>query len=338
MKNILLVGGTGLQGIVTTKLFKERNIAATLFISSRTKRKNTVFIDVESPSTFSNITSLNIDLVVLYTVDANNHILRFCIDNNIDYLDITKTTSELIKAKQLANNAVLKSNVIFASNWMGTVVPALIQDYLPWDSIQAIKLQIYYSSKDKSGATAGDFMAHNADRKFAIYQNNKVKWVKHFLGGESHRFSFLEKPLVLHNFEAPDVYTLHHLYNIPTVESKITYGDNASYYLMSAMQTLRLFKILPLNYKKKLFHASGQGDCTAIDILIQTHENKTLKISMIDQKGQAHLTALATVLHIEQLIQSPTSIAGVYFAHQLYKPNEFSANLVQNPDIKISIQ
>lgn len=337
MKNILLVGGTGLQGQLTQQLLQERQTSAKIFISSRKEGSATILIDVAQPHTFQNILTVPIDLVVMCTVDPKNELLQFCIEHGLDYLDITKTSTAIAEAQKVALSQKLNSKIVLASSWMGSVVPGLIQDAVTLSDIEAVELLIYYSMRDKAGASAADFMAQNAAQKFPIYSQGKTKYVRHFEGGIKHQFAFSKSVLTLYHFDAPDNYVLHHVEQIPTVSSAITYGDNLSGLLLNLMQKLHVFDILPMSIRKKLFYANGTGDKTAFDIQIKSKTGKSIKISLINEKGQANLTAFSTVMHIEKLISDKELLPGVYFGHQLYSKGAFSTALSQNENISINV-
>ncbi|MCP1996453.1 hypothetical protein [Flavobacterium sp. HSC-61S13] len=338
MKNILLVGGTGLQGQLTQQILKERQTAVRVFISSRKASSGTMVIDVCLPQTFQNILTAQIDLVVMCTVDSKNKLLHFCIEYGLDYLDITKTSSAIAVAHSAAVSQQLKSNIVLASSWMGSVVPGLIQDVMEWRDIEAVELLIYYSMRDKAGASAADFMAENAAKKFPIYRNGKEYAVRHFEGRKKHQFAFSSSVFNLYHFDAPDNYVLHHIEGIPNVSTAITYGDNLSGVSLSIMQKLRLFDILPMSMRKKLFYANGQGDKTAFDIRLISKKGEVMKIGLINEQGQANLTAFSTVMHIEKLISGTVLPPAVYFGHQLYSKGIFTSALSQNTNINICIK
>lgn len=337
MKNILLVGGTGLQGSLTQQLLRERQTAVKTFISSRKSSSATIRVDVSLPQTFQNILTAQIDLVVMCTPDSKNELLYFCIEHGLDYLDITKTSAAIATAHSTAVSQALKSKIVLASSWMGSVVPGLVQDALEWRDIEAVELLIYYSMRDKAGASAADFMAENAAKKFPIYDNGKQHHVRHFEGKKKHQFAFSKSVFNLYHFDAPDNYVLHHIEGIPTVSTAITYGDNLSGVSLSIMQKLHLFDILPMSMRKKLFYANGTGDKTALDIRIKTKTGKTIKISLINELGQANLTAFSTVMHIEKLIGATALPPAVYFGHQLYSKGGFTSAISQNSNTSIQI-
>ncbi|MBW3519824.1 hypothetical protein [Flavobacterium sp. NKUCC04_CG] len=337
MKNILLVGGTGLQGQLTQQLLQERQTSAKLFISSRKVGSTTILIDVDQPQTFQNILTAQIDLVVMCTVDPKNELMQFCIERGLDYLDITKTSMAIATAHKLALSQQLRSNIVLASSWMGSAVPGLIQDVMEWRDIEGVELLIYYSMRDKAGASAADFMAENAAKKFPIYRNGKEYDVRHFEGRKKHQFAFSSSVFNLYHFDAPDNYVFHHIEGIPNVSTAITYGDNLSGHLLSLMQKWHVFDILPISLRKKLFYANGTGDKTAFDIQLTSKKGEVMKIGLINEQGQANLTAFSTVMHIEKLLSDGELLPGVYFGHQLYSKGAFSTALSQNVNINISI-
>lgn len=319
-KNILIVGGTGLVGNKIARLLKERNQNYTLFIGSRksdSSVSNTLHIDVNAPETFKPILENNIWLVVLSTNDKADNILIFCIENGIDYIDISKPSPDLEKAYRLAQEKTVTSRIVFSSGWMSGIVGSLVSRTEPnIDAIKEVNVFVYYSINDLAGVSSAFFMAENVAKPFKIYQGNKPIPVKHFLNSVVHNYSFGIGNRQAYNFDTPDLFILNKIEGIPTVEVKTTYSSKPITRLLQVLQSLRIFSILPLSLRKLLFSANGTGDQTIFDIVVNT-ENGSKQVSVQDISGQAHLTALSTVLHIETM-QETDQNNGVYFSHQLH--------------------
>lgn len=335
---ILLIGGSGLIGNNIKSILKNKLPNDFLLVGGRKKvSENYLEIDVDNVDTFDIIKREYISLVVLCTTDRNNNVLRFCVKNKIDYIDITKPTESLKEAYALARTEEINSKIIFSSGWMGGIIPSLISYNTSAISIKDLKVYIYYSLQDKAGKSSADFMAENASKKFIVYENWKPKLVRHFENPEKYNFIFNSQKYKVYNFDIPDVYILNQIEKIPTVSAKITYNSSFVTKILAIMQRLNIFDRMSLNTRKKLFYSSGNGDNTAFEVVARHTNGTQSRISLLCTAGQAYLTALSTCLHIKKVLNSqlPNQI---YFSYQLYQNNEFIDNLKKNEQIKIEIK
>ncbi|MCV9928923.1 saccharopine dehydrogenase [Flavobacterium sp. LS1R49] len=340
-KNILVIGGTGLVGKVILRILQGRNPSYNLFVGSRQlgKANNDLVIDVTNPKTFNCITDNKIDLIVMCTKDSNNEILRFAIQNKLDYIDITKPTPDLAVAYDLAkaNKQNINSHIVFSSGWMGGIVGSLV-DFVEPDKrkIQETNLYIYYSIKDLAGKSSANFLAENVCKPFVVYKNNAPKEVKHFLDSEKFNFEFGIGKRQAYNLDVPDLFILNQIEKIPTVSVKMTYNSKFVTSLMGYFQSLKIFNIMFLKERQLLFGSSGNGDQTVFEVIVKT-QNKTKRVSLQSVKGQAELTAFSTVLHIEKML-SETLSNGIYFSHQMHSSQEIykALNSYNTINLKIS--
>jgi len=319
--NILVVGGNGLVGKTIIRILKSRNPQINIFIGGRKGgTDNHLKIDVTDPATFQVILEKKIDLVILSVNDKEDHILRFAIENKIDYLDITKPTPDLVKAYAIAKNRNVQSRIVFSSGWMGGIVNGLVKTLSGHtNDIQEVKLFVYYSVKDLAGESSAHFMAENVAKPFMRYENNRQVPIKHFLDSEDFNFSFGIGKRETYNFDVPDLYILNQIEKIPDVSVKMTYNSKFITWLLGAFQKLRIFNILSLKERKMIFGSSGNGDQSVFEIIIKT-KSGTEKLSLQSTKGQAELTALSAVLHTEELLKNFHE-NNTYFSHQLHQPS-----------------
>ena len=339
-KNILVIGGTGLVGKVILRILKGRNSNYNLFVGSRQLGNtiNDLVIDVTNPKTFNCIISNKIDLIVLCTKDSNNEVLKFAIQNKLDYIDITKPTPDLTVAYDLAiaNEQSVNSRIVFGSGWMGGIVGNLVDLIEPDKSrIQETNLYIYYSIKDLAGKSSANFLAENVCKPFIVYKNNKPQNVKHFLNSEKYNFSFGIGKRQVYNLDVPDLFILNQIEKIPTVSVKMTYNSKFVTSLMGYFQSLRIFNIMSLRERKLMFGSSGNGDQTVFEIVIKIND-KIKKVSLQSVKGQAELTAFSTVLHIEKMLNETLS-GGIYFSHQIHSAQEIYEALNNYSTINLKI-
>ncbi|AZA49224.1 saccharopine dehydrogenase [Chryseobacterium carnipullorum] len=320
--NILVIGGNGLVGKTMIRILKSRNPHLSVFVGGR-KGKNTgsdLKIDVTHPETFHIIKENKIDLIILSVNDKEDHVLRFAIENKIDYLDITKPTPDLVRAYSIAKNRDVQSRIVFSSGWMGGIVNGLAKTIADKAAdIQEVKLFVYYSVKDLAGESSAHFMAENVAKPFIRYQNNRQVPIKHFLDSENFNFSFGIGTREAYNFDVPDLYILNQIENVPNVSVKMTYNSKFITWLLGAFQKIRLFNILSLKERRMIFGSSGKGDQSVFEIVVKSN-NEVRKLSLQSTKGQAELTALSAVLHTEELLMSPHENK-VYFSHQLHQPS-----------------
>lgn len=316
--NILIIGGNGMVGKTIARIFKSRNPQHHIFIGSRKpgKTDHDLVIDVTKPDTFQIILDKEINLIILSVNDKEDYILRFAIENNIDYLDITKPTPDLMRAYDFAKTQPIRSRIVFSSGWMGGIVGGLVNTFS--DKIKEVNLFVYYSVKDLAGESSAHFMAENVAKPFSMYKDNKPVPVKHFLNSEPFSYSFGIGERTAYNFDVPDLYILNQIEKIPDVTVKMTYNSKFITWLLGAFQQMRIFNILSLKERKMIFGSSGKGDQSVFEIVIKT-QSDTKIISLKSSKGQAELTALSAVLHAEELLKAPHENR-IYFSHQLHQP------------------
>ncbi|WP_068944089.1 saccharopine dehydrogenase family protein [Chryseobacterium timonianum] len=336
--NILIIGGNGLVGKTIVRILHTRNPHLNIFIGGRkggsTGRHLT--IDVTDPSSFQVITDNKINLIILSVNDKSDHILKYAIENHIDYLDITKPTPDLVKAYAIAGKSDISSRIVFSSGWMGGIVPGLV-NILSKDNadVRGVKLFVYYSVKDLAGESSAHFMAENVAVPFHDYKNDQPNSIRHFLNTEAFDFSFGIGKRNAYNFDVPDLYILNKVERVPNVSVKMTYSSKFITWLLGTFQYIRLFDILSLKERRKIFGTSGNGDQAVFEILVHD-KNGHKKLSLQSTKGQAELTALSAVLHTEELLRNPHE-HNVYFSHQLHEPISLLAQLNAYETININI-
>lgn len=336
--NILIIGGNGTVGKTIARIFASRNPNTHIFIGGRKlgKTENDLIIDVTKPQTFQAILNHKIDVIVLSVNDKDDHVLRFAIENKIDYLDITKPTPDLIKAYDFAKKQSINSRIVFSSGWMGGIVSGLINSFSDqMKDIHTVELFVYYSVKDLAGESSAHFMAENVAKPFVNYQNNTPVSIKHFLDAEPFEFSFGIGKRQAYNFDVPDLYILNQIEKVPNVSVKMTYNSKFITWLLGTFQKIKLFNILSLKERKMVFASSGNGDQSIFEIIVKT-KNDSKKISLQSTKGQAELTALSAVLHGEELLKNNHD-SKIYFSHELYQGSSLYDSLKAYETINIQV-
>lgn len=335
--NILIVGGNGFVGQIIHDLLQKRNPKLNVFIGCRNPKpesKKQININVTNSNSFNVITENDISLLVLCTSDKENNILKYSITNKIDYLDITKPTNELEIAYQFANGKDIYNRIVFSSGWMSGIVSSLLNWAEPdLKNIKEVLIFIYYSVNDASGKTSADFMADSVSKPFKIFQNNKTYLSKYYLKPQLHTYLFNIGKRKTYLFDTPDAFILNKSENIPTIKTRTTYSSKFITWLLYVFQIAGIYNFLSLKLKKKMFANNGKGDKTSFEIVFKSN-NISQKVSLQNMTGQAELTAFATVLHIEQLLNSELK-DGIYFSHQIHNSTSFIEQLLTMKSIRI---
>lgn len=334
---ILIIGGSGLIGKTIHSMLSNRNPSLKILIGTRKKDagSNNVQVDVNDQKSFESLKGRPVDLIVLCTRDSQNNVLGYAQRNRIDYIDITKPSSELFKAHDFIKKSTVQSRIVFSSGWMGGIAPLLLysKGMSPVD-LRSIKIAVYYSTKDKAGSSSADFMAENVSRPFPFYRNNAAVKTRHYLNEENYVFKFDNKKRKISDFDIPDLYIFNQIEKIPSVAAKLTFDSQLITSALNVMQKIHFFKILSFREKKWIFGGSGKGDISSFEIIYFGSNSKEGKIGLQSKNGQSELTAFSTVLHIEKMMEK-TAANGIYFSHQLHDPKEFMVNLMSDSSISL---
>jgi saccharopine dehydrogenase-like NADP-dependent oxidoreductase len=335
--NVLIVGGNGCVGQIIHGLLQKRNPNLNLIIGGRNfknKEKGLVVIDVTNPKSFKVIAENNINIMLLCTTDKEDNILKYCIDNSVDYIDITKPANELEKAYQYSKRIKVSSKIVFSSGWMSGIIGSLLNWTEPdLENIKEVQIFIYYSLNDASGKSSADFIAENVSKSFKSYRDNKTHLRKYYSRHQWYTYMFGIGKRKTYLFDTPDAFILNKSENIPSIEIRTTYSSKFITWMLYAFQTTGIFRILSLDAKKKMFESNGKGDKTIFELVYKS-KNGLKRIGFKNLTGQAELTAFATVLHIEQLLKNEQD-AGIYFSHQIHEPATFVGNLLTKKSIEI---
>lgn len=337
-KTILIIGGSGLIGKTIHEMLSSRNPALKILIGTRNKydNPNHVQIDINDKNSFESLIKYSINLIILCAKDPDNNALDYAIKSKIDYIDVTKPTSELVKSLDFTKKSTIESRIVFSSGWMSGIVPLLVNSKSEvTKGIENVEILIYYSTKDKAGKSSADFMAENVSKSFHFYKNNTKVKTKHFLNPKYYTFNFDNKNRKVYDFDIPDLYIFNQIEKIPSVSAKLTFDSKLITSALGIMQKINFFKILNFKERKLIFGGSGSGDISSFEIFLSYNNSKEDKMILICQKGQSELTSFSTVIHVEKMLKTDIE-SGIYFSHQLHNSKEFMASLTSNCAITIN--
>ena len=206
-------------------------------------------LDVNDLESFESLKNHSINVIIVCTKDTNNHVLTYAVKHKIDYIDITKPSNELLKARDSIKHNLIESKIVFSSGWMGGIAPSLL-----------------YST--------GILVS----KPFFFYQNNLAKKTKHFLDEEDTIFHFHNQKRKVSDFDIPDLYIFNQIEQIPNVRAKMTFGSNVVTAILHFMQKIGFFKLLSFREKKWIFGGSGNGDISSFEIIYSDDTSKETRI------------------------------------------------------------
>jgi len=94
----LIISRTGLIGKTIHNMFSKRGPQLKILIGTRQKDMipNHIQIDVNNLETFESLKKHSINVMIVCTKDANNHVLNYAVKHKIDHIDITKPSNKSI--------------------------------------------------------------------------------------------------------------------------------------------------------------------------------------------------------------------------------------------------
>ncbi len=319
-QTILIAGGYGVVGREIALILRRRHDGVRLLLGGRSPEKGVSLADelgnAESVrfnlSEGDPLSSIGetVDIVLAATNDVDNRLLTSVIERQVAYIDITRWTARLREA--LAHSATLDTShapVIFSSSWMASLISTMAKGLASeYQSIDQIDIDILYSTKDKSGPNAVEYM----DRMhipFEITKGGRKALAKPF--AKARKVSFPGQPIrKLYQFDTPDQFSLPLITKARTVEARIGFDDASSGPLLSLLVRSGIWGLFSHERWKKLRHSllhnPGDGGPHLVKISIKGKDRKSSSTGkswlISDTKGQTHMTAVGAVVQVERVL------------------------------------
>lgn len=319
--SILIVGGYGVVGQQLVHHLRQRHPELPIYLGGRSVEKG-----LELVSKFKDISVVEIDLnkskplqsffarglpkaVVAAVNDPHDHLLLEVVAKGIPFLDITRWTSKLESAISLIQNKTLTAPIIFSSSWMAGVV-AIIASKIAgkFHSIESIAIDILYSLNDKAGPNSVEYMDRLA-KPYSVTRGGKIIEVKPFSNSRKVEFPRGYSARTF-SFDTPEQFTLPKTLGAASVNSHIAFDDTLSMYSLVGMVRLGIWKLISgANFtwlRHKILYNPGPGN--SHEIMIQVNgtdaqsKPKRIKASIVDPRGQTHLTSIGALIQLERLI------------------------------------
>ena len=312
---ILIVGGYGVVGGQVTRLIRQRHPDIPLLIAGRNVAKaetlanelntaHAVFIDTEQPAPLNGLLPR---AIVAVTNDPHDYLFQEALKAGIAYLDITRWTERLRSTVDTAE--AIHAPVLLSSAWMAGI-PALISAAIAQHltRVDSIDISVLYRLKDKSGPNSIEYMDRLVT-PFTIMLEGELKQVYPLTDPRNVTFPSGYKSNV-YRFDTPEQFTLPTTTGARTVSVRIAFDDMLSTRALVFLTRTGIWKLISgkafKSLRQKILYNPGSGANHEIVIEVLGTEGdaqqKSIRATVSDPKGQAHLTAVGALIQLERLL------------------------------------
>ena len=186
-----------------------------------------------------------------------------------------------------------------------------------FSAVDTIDIDILFSLKDKAGPNSVEFV-DQLGTPYDILDGGNIRTVKSMTEPKYVNFEsgFSTKT---YRFDTPDQLTLPMLSAAKSVSSRIAYDDQHTVGFLSFMVRSGFWRIINRPMFKKFRHSllynPGEGGPHEVLVTVigkgADGLHKTVRASLLDGKGQTHLTALGGVIQVERALSIGDN-AGIY--------------------------
>ena len=263
-------------------------------------------LDMEQPNPLNGVKPRAILAVVN---DPLDYLLLDAVRGGIPYVDITRWTERVKVAVASVSAESFRAPVMLSSAWMaGVVAVVAITVSRQLRRIDCIDISVLYSLKDKAGPNSAEYMDRLAT-PFEVMLNGERKQTYPYTDPRKITFpgGYSAKA---YRFDTPDQLTLPTTTGAKTVAARIAFDSAMATNLLVLLTRSGIWKLISGNrfatLRRSLLYNPGNG--ASHEIVIEAageDENgnaKTIRATIVDPKGQTHLTALGALIQLERLL------------------------------------
>lgn len=255
--------------------------------------------------------------------DPQNYLLMDAIREGIPYVDITRWTLQVkVTLARIAAES-FRAPVMFASGWMaGIAAVVAVANSRQFRSVDRIDMGVLYSLKDKAGPNSVEYLDRLAT-PFEVMLNGELKQVFPYTDPRKIIFPCGYSARA-YRFDTPDQLTLPITTSAKTVTSRIAFNSATVTWLLVMLTRSGIWKLISghrfTSIRRSLLYNPGQG--ASHEIVIETtgmNENddmRTIRATLVDPKGQTHLTALGALVQLERVLgldDAPPPAPGIVY-------------------------
>lgn len=299
---VVLIGGWGTVGAEVARLLKAEEPGLPLVLAGRTAARGQALADELGCSvqvldlSDTKPLMLRARAVVMLVNDHDDRVLRACLVNGVPLIDITRWTSRVASAMGLAAISDPKAPLVLASGWMGGLVPWTVSSLArelgsPTDAA----VGIVYDLNDRSGEDAIEYM----DRlgvPFEIVEHAKPRSVMPLTDAVEMTVAGRAHHLV--RIDTPEQFTLPFSLGLRSAQTRIGFSSGLVTMALRVLRALGFFALTKgprfRGLRRALLRSSGEGGRALIRVTVND-ATRSHSATLIDPRGQAHLTALGAL-------------------------------------------
>ncbi|MFM1727537.1 saccharopine dehydrogenase [Prescottella soli] len=283
--------------------------------------------DLADPEPFG----ANVRAVVGAVNDPDDRVLRAAVRGGVPYVDITRWTTRLARAVTAATLAEPSAPVLFSSSWMGgvtsLVTAALVAERV--GDVTSVDIAIRYDMQDSAGVDSVDFIdrlgydyeVRRSGVPVTVAPLSDARWVD--IAGSRTKVVRLD---------TPEQFTLPMTLGVDTATTRIGFSSNSATTALLAANKIGLFRWGRgdrwTSVRRSLLYSPGDGGSAQIRIDVAGDAGAT-SATIVDSRGQAHLTALGGFLGLRRVLAAD-AVAGVTFPELHPRPESALRELAEH--------
>ncbi|WP_257463106.1 saccharopine dehydrogenase family protein [Archangium lipolyticum] len=333
---VVLAGGYGVVGGEVARMLRARHPSLPLVLAGRTPSRGEALAAEVGASlhALDLMGAAPLDFsaraVVTLVNDPLDRLLRACVHAGIPFVDITRWTARVQQALACVAVEPPRAPVVLASGWMGGIVPlvgaALAREL---GGAQSIDTSILYDLADRAGEDSIEFM-DRMHLPFEVMEEGRRREVEPLTG--ARRVELAGRPRRVVRLDTPEQLTLPLVLGARTVSTRIGFSDESATLAFQALRGLGLIHLLRgerfRGVRRALLRSSGQGGRAVVRIEVSSGGGSRTA-TLVDARGQAHLTAAGATLALERALglDGDAPPRGVAFPEQTPSPERALAAL-----------
>ncbi len=352
MKHIVVIGGYGQVGSVICKaladIYPKRVIAAgrsfekaRQFSLSTNEKVLPLELDIYNLVSPHEVLK-DIELVIMCLDQKDTTFVEMCIQNKVNYLDISPSYTILSKIEQLQMkaleaNTTLLLGVGLAPGLSNLMVKKLVSHF---DKVKKTDLYLMLGIGEKHGRDGVEWLLNNMNNTYSIFENGQRRKVRSFTEGKYVDLPEKYGKRKAYRFDLADQHIVSKTLELDHVSSRFFYDSVITTYELALLKKLGIFKLLNYHFFKKMFvatflnalHIFHKLNIGSNDYLIKAEvlgeiEGKECTVSSLF--GGANNTSLTG--HVASIVGNKfiknTYPPGVHYMEQLFDLEEILTEL-----------
>lgn len=329
---ILVIGGYGHVGSIICKHL-DNAFPGKVYAAGRNAEKAQQLSDQSNGSIQAmvldieeNIVSSKLEQVkqvIVCVEQTTTHFVQHCLQQGIDYIDISASYSFLQQIEDLQEYAKQHQATAVVSVGLAPGITNLLAKYIQskLESTSELNIYIMLGLGDRHGQAAINWTLHEALHFFDRYEDNQKVKVNSFVDKGQVHFDENYGLRTAYDFNFADQHVLRHTLSIPIVKTRLCFDSVLVTTGLHILKKIRLMHCVPIQLLTYLFSNIHIGKPKFIVKVIGKDNNNQVEETMIQGTEEAKITAIMAC-HISQNLYNRKVPFGVYHIEQLFSWEE----------------